>query len=345
MIEILAVTTLLGMSAVGNEVWHELQPAHHPAPRAAMDGVYLDHAEAGLIFGGATTTRSLGDTWRWDGTDWEGLSGPAPSPRSFYAMTYDATREEVVLFGGGLLPTPMPLYGETWIWSDDTWILATDQGPSARVFSRMTFDRKRGEVVLFGGLSAEGAMNDTWLWDGSKWREADVAAPAARMEPAMAYDEAREEVVLFGGDPSVAVTLYADTWLWNGKRWRETDADGPVARAGARMVYDPHRERVILFGGKSRVGDLDREGDDLWEWDGETWTEMTPATGPTPRARPAMFFDRGQRHAVLFGGAHPQSSEGDTWLYFSRRSPYGCASVPAVAWLLPLALLLWRRRP
>jgi hypothetical protein len=41
------------------------------------------------------------------------------------------------------------------------------------------------------------------------------------------------------------------------------------------MAYDTRRQRVILFGGSRAVrpfGNLD----DIWEWDGDRWLQVTP---------------------------------------------------------------------
>jgi hypothetical protein len=39
----------------------------------------------------------------------------------------------------------------------------------------MTHDAARGEVILFGGNGARGALGDTWTWDGTTWRIPFVA--------------------------------------------------------------------------------------------------------------------------------------------------------------------------
>ncbi len=75
------------------------------------------------------------------------------------------------------------------------------------------------------------------------------------------------------------------------------------------MAYDSARGRVVLFGGLSgstRLGDI-------WEWDGESWTEQNP-DAPTPSARHshAMAYDSARRVVVLFGG-NASGREADTW--------------------------------
>jgi hypothetical protein len=61
---------------------------------------------------------------------------------------------------------------------------------------------------------------------------------------------------------------------------------------------------MILFG-----GDDGTMLNDLWEWDGSNWSEVTVA-GPPPRCCYAYAHDPARRATVLFGGSDDQ-----TWLY------------------------------
>jgi hypothetical protein len=74
------------------------------------------------------------------------------------------------------------------------------------------------------------------------------------------------------------------------------------------MAYDSARQRVVLFGGyNNNVG---RFGD-TWEWDGETWTQVS-TTGPSARYWHAMAYDSARQRVVLFGGGSNGSLR-DTW--------------------------------
>ena len=57
-----------------------------------------------------------------------------------------------------------------------TWQqLQPTQVPPRRVFPAMTFDPRRGRVVLFGGLNAGGPLDDTWEWTGTDWELIEVS--------------------------------------------------------------------------------------------------------------------------------------------------------------------------
>jgi hypothetical protein len=79
------------------------------------------------------------------------------------------------------------------------------------------------------------------------------------------------------------------------------------------MVYDATHERVVMFGGTGRSGETDVTLDDIWSWDGERWTEIAAAGGPTPRRVAAMVCDVARRELVVFGG-YDGTNLRDTWL-------------------------------
>src|SRR5262249_6052282 len=91
--------------------------------------------------------------------------------------------------------------------------------PAARYGHAMVYDTVRQRVVLFGGQSSSGRLNESWEYDGTSWTERNLAtAPDARYQHAMAYDAARQRVVLFGGDPATSGTLN-ETWEYDGTSW------------------------------------------------------------------------------------------------------------------------------
>jgi hypothetical protein len=44
----------------------------------------------------------------------------------------------------------------------------------------------RGQIVLFGGIGAGGALDDTWTFDGAQWTQVTTPGPSAREGHAMA---------------------------------------------------------------------------------------------------------------------------------------------------------------
>jgi hypothetical protein len=88
------------------------------------------------------------------------------------------------------------------------------------------------------------------------------------------------------------------------------------------MVYDDKTRSLLLFGGGAHdsIGDVN----DTWTWDGSTWTQLHPATSPSPRDNASLAYDAASGLVVLFGGADPRGTTGgaiggkffgDTWTW------------------------------
>jgi cysteine-rich repeat protein len=320
--------------------WVETSPGAGPIKRqhAAME--YDAARGVVVLFGGTRDALPFGfplnDTWEYDGTQWQDVS-PVPSPAARYgaAMTYDATRFRMVLFGGRDQNGRM---FDTWEYDGNQWQpVATAFSPSPRYMSAMTFDSSRNRVVLFGGGGGGDHYNDTWEYDGNDWLPVDLdpaERPPERLAARMVFDTHHGRSVLFGGE--FHADILADTWEYNGVRWVATTPPmSPTQRWGQAMAYalprDAGRRRVVLFGGHDLGTGTYRS--DTWEFDGENWIEVlsTHDSSPPARAHAAMAYDPVRDRIVLFGGEdanHVLFS--DTWEYdgetWTQVSPPG--SVP-----------------
>ncbi|HEY2515473.1 MAG TPA: kelch repeat-containing protein, partial [Polyangiaceae bacterium] len=191
-----------------------------------------------VVFGGAPapTVAIVNDTWELDpaGGVWIRRATTGPSARSGAAMTYDARRKKVVLFGG--TPTAAnPAGPSADLWEYDgaigAWTQATPGGaaPAPRTNASLVFDPARGTSVLLGGTDAHGSRFDAWEWDGVGWtRRRAGASPAARSGADAAWIPARQSAILFGGvrgDGERA--LSRDTWFWRDGDWARLGADRP----------------------------------------------------------------------------------------------------------------------
>ena len=117
---------------------------------------------------------------------------------------------------------------ETWEWDGTTWNnlgLAAGQSPPARGGHAMTYAADRQRVVLFGGMTSNGPVDDTWEWDGTSWALGTPSlAPGGRWGHAMTFDAARQRVLLYAGTTSDAIPIYYyfssgtsplnDTWAY-----------------------------------------------------------------------------------------------------------------------------------
>lgn len=203
--------------------------------------------------------------------------------------------------------------------------------PTGHFNHSMAYDPVRKEIVLFGGKQATGPSNDTWTWDGTLWMLVvpSTSSPPARTNHTMFYDQVRQSIVIFGGDASSNGTaLLDDMWEWNGEEWIDItpSSGGPEPRLAHTMVYDLARSSAIMFGGQGALNEL---FNDTWEWDGSSWTQMSPATVPSARAGHGSVYDQATQRAVMFGGfatlSPPIERLGDTWEWngvdWLQRSP------------------------
>ena len=195
------------------------------------------------------------------------------------------------------------------------WTLLENSSPSARAWPSMVYDAAREEVVLFGGYLNSAVNDDTYTWDGETWTlETPDDAPSPRWISGAAYDRGRERVVLFGGvAPQLSTDGFDDTWEWDGDTW--TEIDTPQAPPGrgvhGNMTYDAVRETVVLFGGGTQP--WGQVFDDVWEYDGTTWTQLDVAPGPLGRVGACFEYAGPSTRVVLFGGGVWDPYFGDTW--------------------------------
>jgi hypothetical protein len=194
--------------------WTEVMPAGTIPPYRQEQAFTFDGASGrSLMFGGLIAGKeSLNDLWEWDGSAWAEVMPASMLPGKVrgHAMTYDAARKEVVVFGGTLGSYSFSQATSLWDGGSKSWTFpSAGTGPSMRTGAAMTYDEARQRVVLFGGEFADGDtyertdFDDTWEWDGSVWVEASPAGkPPGRQGAAIAYDAAHSEVVMLGGSAS-----------------------------------------------------------------------------------------------------------------------------------------------
>jgi Galactose oxidase, central domain len=295
-----------------------------PGTRCCVGMVFDPAVNSTLLFGGygGPNNPDLGDTWVLGEGGWLQMSAAnSPPPRSGAGMAYDATTKTVVLFGGNARNDAGDL-NDTWIWNGTNWTqVFPPVSPPARRWDTqgMAYHAPSGKVVLFGGVTSGGAMfGDAWIWDGTTqtWTQLSPSpSPAPRRAP-LAYDPATETIVLFGGEGGYGGPLYGDTWIWTGTNWRQrSPATSPPPRSMASMAYDAQLRRLVLFGG-SGAGSNFPFYNDSWTWDGITWTQLSPGSGPPERYAFGMSYDPREQAVVLYGGLDLYDTVvlGDTWI-------------------------------
>jgi len=166
----------------------------------------------------------------------------------------------------------------------------------------------RGVTIAMGAVALVCASCDGESpRPGRYWTEVTPAtSPRVLNHAAMAYDAARGRMVVHEGGGS--------TWEYDGTTWIEAmPSASPPGRWAFAIAYDAARERIVLFGGADvSVPEILA---DTWEYDGTTWTELTPAASPPARFGHAMAYDMARGRLVMFGGTIAVVELGDTWEY------------------------------
>jgi cysteine-rich repeat protein len=334
--------------------WQQRQPSTAPSARNSHAMAYDGGRGRVVLFGGfgvgggsgsgvgsGSSVGTLSDTWEFDGSTWtQRQPVAAPSARYGHAMTYDAARNRIVLFGGF---SGWNL-GDTWEFDGTTWTQRVlPASPPARNGHGLAYDAARRRVVLFGGsYASNGYYNDTWEYDGTTWTQRFVAPPPGRLGHAATDDVRRGRVVMFGGYgfasgvgsgsgfgsgsgssgvwTSPVLSHLAETWEFDGASWiRRVPSSSPPGRSRHAMSYSLSRGRVVMFGGFAGGGGSGSTSailDDTWEFDSTAgiWVQQV-VPGPSARSRHAMAYDIVRDRVVVFGGEGASSLLGDTWEY------------------------------
>lgn len=197
-----------------------------------------------------------------------------------------------------------------------------------------------GEVVLFGGSSASGDLNDTWVFTVQGWEErakAPSLAPPPMRWARMVYDSRRGRSVLVGYASSG--NTGPQTWFWDGETWTPLGGASALrAEPGFSLAFDEVTGEVLLFGGYAVYGADSPCMDDTWVLAGGTvWTWLSGSHPPLQPAPPgpraaltlnglpparvygAMAYDRSSNQIMLHGGLNQCRTSDqtltDTWVW------------------------------
>jgi hypothetical protein len=253
--------------------WFQLS-SEGPSPRAWQAMAYDRDRETVILFGGRNrynNAPSYGDTWEWDGEQWQLVSQSGLAARDHIDLTYDPLRGRLVLFGG--FDGVGTIYGDTWEWDGETWTQAASTGPPLRAAHLITFDPQLGETILFGGLNLEGGkrnvLGDTWSWNGKRWKKA-AENVEGRSHYSMTCVPDDGYLIRFGGG-NPERTPMGDTHKLSQGKWTAIETTGQPASIDHAMVFDSHRRKAVLFGGY-----VPQDGplyNNIWEWNDNTWEQ------------------------------------------------------------------------
>jgi hypothetical protein len=183
-------------------------------------------------------------------------------------------------------------------------------------------DEMSGAIVLFGGddgpiidqIPQPNYIDDTWIFEPSAgWTELSVSGPSARGRYAVAYDPEGRRMLLFGGRYRAATsgpyTLYNDLWAFDfaSRTWsmvHDGSGTAPAPRFFAAAAYDPGSDSFYVSGGGTNTDALRVEvAEDLWRFDGTSWTEVRMSgVPPSTRLYVGYAYDSMRNRLVIYAG-------------------------------------------
>jgi N-acetylneuraminic acid mutarotase len=193
--------------------------------------------------------------------------------------------------------------------------------PGPRSGHTMVYDIDSNEIILFGGVLANGDRTPlpyVWRYNfiNQIWRRLRPAhSPSPRFNHGMTYIPLNHTVIIFGGINTTNHAGLRDTWLFNSQtnEWEEKNPEvSPPRLSDTNLIYDSHGHRVLLFGG-FRGGML---YDNLWEYDINTnnWTELNDVNNPSARYGHSLIYNNLINMTFLFGGS-TSAYKNDLWKY------------------------------
>ena len=267
--------------------WISTNPAASPPARSGASFTFDDGRLECLLAGGAGANPGeySRDTWSWNGTRWQLVSGPA-HPESLYNAAVAAGP------GGGivLIDGYGPSAPESWFFDGQGWNAVPGPVPPRRGGAATATGPQYAYV--YGGSSQTTQHTDLWRFDGAVWSQLSTAPGPVSDGMGMTFDWANSELVMFGGTTTSPVSN--TTWSFSAGNWvQRAPATSPPARVDCAMAYDLGRQRVVMHGGRGAAGNWLL---DTWEWDGVNWSQVLTANYPTA-GRGSMAYD-GSRNVI-----------------------------------------------
>jgi hypothetical protein len=195
---------------------------------------------------------------------------------------------------------------------------AAGLAPVARRNASAILDPAENRMVIFGGFGTT-FLNDVWGFDldTNSWVEltppAGPPAPLPRLFPASIYDSFGHQMITWSGQAQGV--FFNDVWSFDlgSNTWSQYMPTGgpPNVRYGVGYAFDPVARDLVTFAGFTNQGRFH----DVWRFNdqAETWTDVSPGTGPGERCLHAACYDPVRRRMIMYGGQNNFGPLDDLW--------------------------------
>jgi uncharacterized protein (TIGR03437 family) len=324
-----------------NWQWRELTPASGQKPEARRNGaaIYDPVANRVIVFGGASDSGLLNDTWAFslENRTWTKLTttGGPPPPRFAFDAVYDPAGRLMVIYAGqgaGFFNDTWTLNLNTLEWRDVS-PASNNARPKARYGSASIFDPVSRSLVQFAGFTSEsGRFQDTQSFSlaTNTWADWTPAGnkPQVRCLLTAAFDRANRRMIIYGGQRNGTLD---DIWSFDlaSRVWTNlTPATRPAGRWFAASVVN-RDGRFILFGGFTSNGN----SDETWSFDFQSnqWSRIQTSASPSPRNGMMSVYIEAEDRLLIIGGTGASGLLNDIWELRRQAAPSALAAVSAAS--------------
>jgi hypothetical protein len=195
---------------------------------------------------------------------------------------------------------------------------ASGNAPAPRSNAAAIYDSLNHRMVIFGGKSASGNLNDVWAFDlqNNGWTEltpASGSSPAPRFTANGVYNPAAQQMIIWSGQGS---SFFNDVWAFDliARTWTQFNPPDPKpnTRYGVASIFDPKAKELIAFAGFTDAGRFD----DTWRFNiaSATWQEISLVTHPERRCLHSASYDARKHRMIIYGG-QTSGPRGDIWAF------------------------------
>ena len=191
--------------------------------------------------------------------------------------------------------------------------------PPARRYAAAIHDPVSNRMILFGGSTQTGTVNDVWVLDiaNSTWTDVTPGtgnAPAPRFGHNAIYDPQNHSMIVWSGQ---GIGFYNDVWSFNlsTHTWQELTASGtkPNQRYGSAAVYDPVNHSLVIAAGFTDAGRFNDT--QSFRFASSAWINLTPTgTKPVPRCLHTASYDASRQRMMLYAG-QSSGALNDFWAF------------------------------
>ena len=319
------------------DAWSEYTAPGSPAGRQDASMVWIDEAQAALMFAGhaSATFQYFADVWlyNWPQRRWTEIILPSmdPKPNSRYGHTaaWDGESKSMYILAGRFLSM---FYSDLWAFSilDSKWKQLTALVSPARAHHTTILDTAQRNLLVFGGelnSQVHGDLLRFSLADAeAQWIKSSAPGPVPRSQHTAVWAADTQVMLVFAGwngQQYIDDLHRYDSWA---DRWTELPRSGgwPAARGGHAASWDPTSQRMMIVGGTQNMSNSLSYSSALLTYSLLTgaWKEeglQATVEGPTGRTGHAIIWDSDQRGLLLFGGYNASYLQ-QTWRYAMSHS-------------------------